>query len=146
MKGENELILSFFPNNTNVNLFVPWFYRARRRKKLSKALERQARKLRAKGITVDLEALKAEYLSQHRINASDSEDDGEGDDDGDEDPIDVVGDDSCGENEPEDCSIQRRDSSDDGLDDAEGSDSHKNSTKPNPFSIDSLLYNSHHST
>ena len=55
--------------------------RSRRRKKLAKALERQARKLRAKGISVDLEALKAEYLSQHRSgqpmshHSSDSEDD-----------------------------------------------------------------------
>lgn len=101
-------------------------------------MERQARKLRAKGITVDFEALKSEYLSQHRINQSDTE----GEDDDNDDTIDVVGDDSSAENEPEDCSMQRRDSSDEGLDDHEGSDSHKNSSRPNnPFSIESLLYN-----
>ncbi|XP_017156568.1 homeobox protein unc-4 isoform X1 [Drosophila miranda] len=54
--------------------------RARRRKKLAKAIDRQARKLQAKGITVDLEALKAEYISQHKANGtfsdSDLEDDG----------------------------------------------------------------------
>lgn len=127
----------------------------RRRKKLAKALERQARKLRAKGITVDLEALRAEYLSQHRINQSDTESDGEhGDDD---DQIDVVGDDSCDE-EPEDCTMQRRTSTEDdrNLDldhESNESSSHhqqllhhhhnsKNSSRPiNPFSIESLLYN-----
>lgn len=112
-------------------------------------MERQARKLRAKGITVDLEALKAEYLSQHRISQEDTDGD-DGEDDGDEDPIDVVGDDS--DDEPEDCSLQRRDSTEDGLDDAEGSDSHLKAgsggggggTRPiNPFSIESLLYSSH---
>ncbi|XP_037943702.1 homeobox protein unc-4-like [Teleopsis dalmanni] len=54
--------------------------RARRRKKLAKAIDRQARKLQAKGITVDIEALKAEYISQHKANGtfsdSDLEDDG----------------------------------------------------------------------
>ncbi|XP_039961702.1 homeobox protein unc-4 [Bactrocera neohumeralis] len=71
--------------------------RARRRKKLAKAIDRQARKLQAKGITVDLEALKAEYISQHKANGtfsdSDLEDDGiqidvvggtDSDDDGDD--------------------------------------------------------------
>ncbi|XP_040156580.1 homeobox protein unc-4 [Anopheles arabiensis] len=116
--------------------------KARRRKKIAKALERQARKLRAKGITVDLEALKAEYLSQHRNNSgSDSEDDDDNDND-DEDPIDVVGGAESGD-EPEDCSMQRRDSVDgDGLlDDGAGSDTPRNSIRPNPFSIESLLYN-----
>ncbi|KAJ8956703.1 hypothetical protein NQ318_014058 [Aromia moschata] len=55
--------------------------RARRRKKLQKALERQARKLRAKGIAVDLVALKREYLSQRGADGLDSDSD-----------IDVVGD------------------------------------------------------
>lgn len=61
------------------------YLRANRRKKLAKALERQARKLRAKGIAVDLESLRAEYLQQHQVTTeSDLEDD---------DPqIDVVGD------------------------------------------------------
>ncbi|XP_063695862.1 homeobox protein unc-4-like [Culicoides brevitarsis] len=126
--------------------------RSRRKKKLAKALERQARKLRAKGITVDLEALRNEYLSQHRINQSDTESDGEhGDDD---DQIDVVGDDSC-DDEPEDCSMQRRTSTEDdrNLDldheSNESSNHHqlhhhlnsKNSRPINPFSIESLLYN-----
>lgn len=122
----------------NIKTNCSYAYRARRRKKLAKALERQARKLRAKGITVDIEALKSEYLSQHRINASDTE----GEDD-EEDPIDVVGGDSC-DDEPEDCSMQRRDSTEGehGLDDHDDSDSHKNSIRPiNPFSIESLLYN-----
>lgn len=45
--------------------------------------------------------------------------------------------------EPEDCSMQRRDSVDgDGLlDDGAGSDTPRNSIRPNPFSIESLLYN-----
>ncbi|XP_049280329.1 homeobox protein unc-4 [Anopheles funestus] len=114
--------------------------KARRRKKIAKALERQARKLRAKGITVDLEALKAEYLSQHRNNSgSDSEDDDDNDND-DEDPIDVVGGAESGD-EPEDCSMQRRESVDgDALEDT-GSDTPRHSIRPNPFSIESLLYN-----
>lgn len=68
--------------------YFPVLIRANRRKKLAKALERQARKLRAKGITVDLESLRADYLSQHHVTSeSDLEDD---------DPqIDVVGEDSC---------------------------------------------------
>lgn len=106
--------------------------RARRRKKLTKALERQARKLRAKGITVDIETLKAEYLAQHRIaSESDLEDD--------DIQIDVVGEDSDDE-EPEDCSITRRDSTD-GRDSSGDSDAPKHSIRSNPFSIESLLYN-----
>lgn len=109
-----------------------FLYRARRRKKLSKALERQARKLRAKGITVDLESLRAEYLAQHRVTSeSDLEDD--------DIQIDVVGEDT--DDEPEDCSIPRRDSTS-GRDSGD-SDSHapKISIRSNPFSIESLLYN-----
>ncbi|XP_016948873.1 homeobox protein unc-4 [Drosophila biarmipes] len=77
--------------------------RARRRKKLAKAIDRQARKLQAKGITVDLEALKAEYISQHKANGtfsdSDLEDDGiqidvvggtDSDDEGDSDAVSPV--------------------------------------------------------
>lgn len=109
-----------------------FFCRARKRKKLAKALERQARKLRAKGITVDLETLKAEYLAQHRINS-------ESDLDEDDIQIDVVGEDS--DDEPEDCSIQRQDSSDGGRDSGADSDAPKISIRPNPFSIESLLYN-----
>uniref|UniRef100_A0A1I8M1V2 Homeobox protein unc-4 n=1 Tax=Musca domestica TaxID=7370 RepID=A0A1I8M1V2_MUSDO len=69
--------------------------RARRRKKLAKAIDRQARKLQAKGITVDLEALKAEYISQHKANGTFSDSDLEDD----SIQIDVVGgtesDDEC---------------------------------------------------
>lgn len=101
---------------------------------MAKALERQARKLRAKGITVDIESLRAEYLSQHRVTSeSDLEDD--------DVQIDVVGEDS--DDEPEDCSIPRRDSTS-GRDSGADSDSHhppKISIQRNPFSIESLLYN-----
>lgn len=83
-----------------------WFsIRARRRKKLAKALDRQARKLRAKGIAVDLEALKAEYLAQHRNSGLYSDSDGDGDG---EDMIDVVGGDSCHDSGPEDFSLSGR--------------------------------------
>ncbi|CAH2037807.1 unnamed protein product, partial [Iphiclides podalirius] len=80
--------------------------RARRRKKLAKALERQARKLRAKGIAVDLEALKAEYLAQHRNSGLYSESDGDGE--GEDSMIDVVGGDSCHDSGPEDFSLSGR--------------------------------------
>ncbi|XP_077301081.1 ods-site homeobox [Arctopsyche grandis] len=80
--------------------------RARRRKKLAKALDRQARKLRAKGIAVDLEALRQEYLAQHRnagiLSDSDPENDSE------ECMIDVVGGDSDDDSGPEDFSIRNR--------------------------------------
>lgn len=125
---------------SNVAAFL--FYRARRRKKIAKAIERQARKLRAKGITVDLEALKAEYISQHRgqnniNNSSDSEDNEE------EDPIDVVGvadDDS--DDDTEDCSTHtRRDSTDHLINYNSGSEeTPKHTIRSNPFSIESLLY------
>lgn len=98
---------------------------------MAKALERQARKLRAKGITVDIETLKAEYLAQHRVTSdSDLEDD--------DIQIDVVGEDSD-DDEPEDCSITRRDSTD--ARDSGDSDAPKISIRSNPFSIESLLYN-----
>lgn len=116
-----------------LNFAFSTFYRARRKKKLAKALERQARKLRAKGITVDIETLKAEYLAQHRIaSESDLEDD--------DIQIDVVGEDSD-DDEPEDCSINRRDSTD-GRDSSGDSDAPpKHTIRSNPFSIESLLYN-----
>ena len=63
------------------------FNRVRRKKRINKAIERQARKLQAKGISVDIEALRADYIAQHygqNYSTSDS-------DDNDEDPIDVVG-------------------------------------------------------
>jgi len=63
-------------------------FRARRKKRINKAIDRQARKLRAKGISVDIEALRADYIAQQygqNYNTSDS-------DDNDEDTIDVVGD------------------------------------------------------
>lgn len=102
---------------------------------MSKALERQARKLRAKGITVDIETLKAEYLAQHRINS-------ESDLDDDDIQIDVVGEVSDDDDdEPEDCSMTRRGSTD-GRDSSGDSDAvPKISIRSNPFSIESLLYN-----
>lgn len=114
--------------------------RARRRKKIAKAIERQARKLRAKGITVDLEALKAEYVSQHRgqttSNSSESEDNEE------EDPIDVVGVADDSDDDTEDCSTHtRRDSTDHLINYSSSSDdTPKHTIRSNPFSIESLLY------
>lgn len=95
--------------------------RARRRKKLAKALDRQARKLRAKGIAVDLEALKSEYLAQHRNTGmlSDSDGDGEGEDS----MIDVVGGDSCHDSGPEDFSLTGRLRAPSGVDGLNNSDS-----------------------
>lgn len=78
-----------------------------------RAIERKAQKLRAKGITVDVEVLKSDYISQHRgqnFNFSDSDED--------EDPIDVVG---VAEDSIEPKVL------------------HGISSKSNPFSIDSLL-------
>ncbi|CAH0719526.1 unnamed protein product, partial [Brenthis ino] len=95
--------------------------RARRRKKLAKALERQARKLRAKGIAVDLEALKAEYLAQHRNSGLYSDSDGEID--GEECMIDVVGGDSCHDSGPEDFSLSGRLRAPSGTDAINNSDS-----------------------
>lgn len=54
-------------------------FSARRRKKLAKAIDRQAKKLQAKGISVDLEALRAEYISQHKANGTFSDSDLEDD-------------------------------------------------------------------
>lgn len=116
------------------------FYRARRRKKIAKAIERQARKLRAKGITVDLEALKVEYLTQHRgqttTNSSESEDNDE------EDPIDVVGVADDSDDDTEDCSTHtRRDSTDHLINYSSSSEeTPKHTIRSNPFSIESLLY------
>lgn len=100
--------------------------RARRRKKLAKALERQARKLRAKGIAVDLEALKAEYLAQHKNTGLYSDSDG----DGEECMIDVVGGDSCHDSGPEDFSLSgrlRAPSGADGMNNSDSSTSDANS-------------------
>lgn len=100
---------------------IDFINRARRRKKLAKALERQARKLRAKGIAVDLEALKAEYLAQHKNSGlySDSDGDGEGEDS----MIDVVGGDSCHDSGPEDFSLSGRLRAPSGADGMNNSDS-----------------------
>lgn len=139
--------------------------RANRRKKLAKALERQARKLRAKGITVDLESLRADYLSQHHVTSeSDLEDD---------DPqIDVVGEDSCEKSNDaihpllmaaaavdrlnanggsNGCgiggghgggdSIRRADAGDSDSQPSPTSSTTSASYKRNPFSIEALLYN-----
>lgn len=105
--------------------------RARRRKKLQKALERQARKLRAKGIAVDLVALKREYLNQRGTDGMDSDSD-----------IDVVGDSGA---ESENFSTTSRDKiifpqsvTEAGVDlTAETQDD--KTRRPNPFSIESLL-------
>lgn len=83
---------------------------------MAKAIERRARKLRAKGITVDLDELKSDYISQRRgqnFNFSDSDEDGE------EDSIDVVG--VC-------------------EDEQEARNLFETSSKSNPFSIESLLF------
>lgn len=104
--------------------------RARRRKKLQKALERQARKLRAKGIAVDLVALKRDYLSQRGTDGADSDSD-----------IDVVGDSGA---ESETFSAMSGDHinyppvTEAGVDLTAGSHD-KESRRPNPFSIESLL-------
>lgn len=102
--------------------------RARRRKKLQKALERQARKLRAKGIAVDLVALKREYLAQRGTDGIDSDSD-----------IDVVGD-SGAESETYASSDQGIFSSvtESGVDLTAASHDDKN-RRLNPFSIESLL-------
>ncbi|XP_060521954.1 homeobox protein unc-4-like isoform X2 [Cylas formicarius] len=105
--------------------------RARRRKKLQKALERQARKLRAKGIAVDLVALKREYLAQRGTEGVDSDSD-----------IDVVGDsgaesESFGENSMFASPVTENG----GMDLSSSSHEHedKSRQRPNPFSIESLL-------
>lgn len=95
-------------------------HRARRRKKLAKALDRQARKLRAKGIAVDLEALKSEYLAQHRNTGLYSDSDG---DEGEDSMIDVVGGDSCHDSGPEDFSLTGRLRAPSGADGMNNSDS-----------------------
>lgn len=46
---------------------------------MAKAIDRQAKKLQAKGISVDLEALRAEYISQHKANGTFSDSDLEDD-------------------------------------------------------------------
>ncbi|CAH0564414.1 unnamed protein product [Brassicogethes aeneus] len=104
--------------------------RARRRKKLQKALERQARKLRAKGIAVDLVALKREYLTQRGVDALDSDSD-----------IDVVGD-SGAESESfngNDADLYSN-ASESGVDLTAATQDEK-MRRPNPFSIESLLNN-----
>lgn len=107
--------------------------RARRRKKLQKALERQARKLRAKGIAVDLVALKREYLTQRG---------GDGDSDSD---IDVVGD--SGAESINDCfhgnggsgSFSSSVSESEGMDLTTPTIGDEKGRRLNPFSIESLL-------
>lgn len=76
----------------------------RRRKKIARSIERRVKKLQAKGMTVDIEAIKAEYFAQNQHNRSDS--DGDFDDlDNDDVQIDVVGeDDSDDDTEPKDFS------------------------------------------
>lgn len=96
--------------------------RLRRQKRIAKAIERRAKKLQAKGIEVDLEALKADYIAQHRgqhLNSSDSEEE--------DDPIDVVG-------GTDDCSNSQQQ-----LDDFNSNFRNGNSTKTNTFSIERIL-------
>lgn len=114
--------------------------RAKRRKKIAKAIERQARKLRAKGITVDIEALRAEYISQHRgqlQNSSESEDN-------DEDPIDVVGGTDGTDDESEEgmSSYERSDNIEHLINSNSNNsnDTAKHSLRPNPFSIENILF------
>ncbi|KAJ8980124.1 hypothetical protein NQ317_009183 [Molorchus minor] len=100
-------------------------------KKLQKALERQARKLRAKGITVDLVALKREYLTQRGADGVDSDSD-----------IDVVGD-SGAESDTfnsGDGGAFPSSVSESGVDLTAGPHDDK-IRRPNPFSIESLLNN-----
>lgn len=108
--------------------------RARRRKKLQKALERQARKLRAKGIAVDLVALKREYLSQRGsgggggIEGLDSDSD-----------IDVVGDSGAETESLKGSELgYSMPITEAGVDLTAGPPDEK-IRRPNPFSIESLL-------
>ncbi|EDW62472.2 uncharacterized protein Dvir_GJ16596, partial [Drosophila virilis] len=64
--------------------------RAQRSKRIAKAIERQARKLRLKGLDVNVEQLRADYLAAHR-NDIDHEHDELEQYEQDEPPIDVVG-------------------------------------------------------
>lgn len=111
-------------------------YRARRKKKVAKAIERQARKLRAKGITVDVEALRNEYLTQHRNQYPGSSSES---DENEDDQIDVVG--GADEYDTEDSSQLARGESTDNLlsYNSNCEDVAKQSLRPNPFSIESLL-------
>ncbi|XP_061392883.1 homeobox protein unc-4 homolog [Musca vetustissima] len=68
--------------------------RAQKRKKMEKAIERQARKLRLKGIEVDINKLRADYIAQRRSNGTLSDSDldiGNNFEDEDDYQIDVVG-------------------------------------------------------
>lgn len=119
--------------------------RARRRKKIQKALERQARKLRAKGIAVDLVALRRDYFNQRGTDTFDSDSD-----------IDVVGGGDSGV-ETETFGVGRPSSAADdayssvteaGVDLTHHSENKSSDSaggtpdktkRPNPFSIESLL-------
>lgn len=107
---------------------------------MKKAIERKARKLKAKGITVDLEALRADYIAQHRgqgFNSSESEQE--------EDLIDVVGipDDDVDDNEDMgDCSIHSARDASNNQDTIDAKQYFsKTNFKSNKFSIDALLFN-----
>ncbi|KAH8274650.1 hypothetical protein KR026_008960 [Drosophila bipectinata] len=84
--------------------------RAQRSKRMGKAIERQARKLRLKGIEVDLERLKADYLAAHKDHwlPNHQDEDQDLDDMGsyedDDLPIDVVGDPQDGSQDNSFCS------------------------------------------
>ncbi|XP_044733548.1 homeobox protein unc-4-like [Chrysoperla carnea] len=130
--------------------------RARRRKKLAKALERQARKLRAKGIAVDLNALRREYLNQRGVtgdfdsDCSDIDVVGGGDSDGadsDDDGLDSNSlprrrDSTTGDENPLSsmmCQSQATDMTTSTLDISSTDKQSLNIRRPNPFSIESLL-------
>ncbi len=68
--------------------------RQRRERKMMRQVEKQHRKLLAKGVEVSLEALRREYQAKKRDNDDDEEEDDDIDDEDDEPQIDVVGDDN----------------------------------------------------
>lgn len=107
--------------------------RARRRKKLQKALERQARKLRAKGIAVDLVALRRDYLSQRGSDAFDSDSDIDVVGGGDSSGVETEG--NGGSSREEFAPVTMA-----GVDLSVASQD-KIIRRPNPFSIESLLNN-----
>uniref|UniRef100_A0A1B0G4F5 Homeobox domain-containing protein n=1 Tax=Glossina morsitans morsitans TaxID=37546 RepID=A0A1B0G4F5_GLOMM len=75
--------------------------KAEERKKIRKAIERQARKLRLKGIEVNMEELRVDYLTQHGTSGRLTDSDNEVDDDGLH--IDVVGDSESVQDNEFDC-------------------------------------------
>lgn len=91
--------------------------------------------------------MRSEYISQHRgqltTNSSDSEDN---DDNDEEDPIDVVGGTDLTDEESQDCPShhQRNDSVEHliSYNNSNSNDTSKHSIRPNPFSIENILFRS----